>query len=576
MALEPINCTTKSREIEEVYSKVVRGNSDTTWLIIGPNANKEYGPEETGNDFSEFLHSFDDSKVQFGLARVSPPGSDVEKIILIGWCPDSAPMKTRASFAANFGTVANKVLKGYHVQVTARDEDDLNENEILMKVSNAAGARYSIQSTGISTSKPRTLPKKTQSPPPPQAASSIPATKKFESTSLPNRNNNNNNNSNNNNSNNDDDWGEPEVKERDFDKTPLKPSESAYKPIGKVDLQKVIAEENAKEDPRLVNSTPSSNKINPSDEINNLKQQSKSQRDQEMNAYLGTKPPLSTDNYKTDNDKVIKGFTNEKSPAQLWAEKKAANNKDSGITDESLSSPRNTTSYNVNANDNEEAEEPAVNDLKSKFEKLSASNDEPQVISPKPFSKQPAPIDEFSSNKNTKQFGTPLPGMQDNNDFKKSSKNDDEWDDREEEAPAPGLSSRSRPEEEDAPAPGLPSRSRPEEEDAPAPGLPSRSRPEEEDAPSLPNRGNTEQQESEPVPSLPSRENATEEPSKPAGGATAIAQYDYEAAEDNELTFNENDKIINIEFVDDDWWLGELESSGEKGLFPSNYVELEN
>ena len=71
---------------------------------------------------------------------MSPPGSDVEKIIIIGWCPDSAPLKTRASFAANFAAVANNLFKGYHVQVTARDEDDLDENELLMKISNAAGA----------------------------------------------------------------------------------------------------------------------------------------------------------------------------------------------------------------------------------------------------------------------------------------------------------------------------------------------------------------------------------------------------------------------------------------------------
>nr|2K3B_A Chain A, Actin-binding protein [unidentified] len=56
----------------------------------------------------------------------------------------------------------------------------------------------------------------------------------------------------------------------------------------------------------------------------------------------------------------------------------------------------------------------------------------------------------------------------------------------------------------------------------------------------------------------------------------ATAEYDYDAAEDNELTFVENDKIINIEFVDDDWWLGELEKDGSKGLFPSNYVSLGN
>nr|OQO00998.1 hypothetical protein B0A51_18311 [Rachicladosporium sp. CCFEE 5018] len=56
-------------------------------------------------------------------------------------------------------------------------------------------------------------------------------------------------------------------------------------------------------------------------------------------------------------------------------------------------------------------------------------------------------------------------------------------------------------------------------------------------------------------------------------GKEAIAQYDYEKAEDNELELHDGERITNIEMVDEDWWMGENER-GEKGLFPSNYVEL--
>ncbi|KAL2819889.1 hypothetical protein BDW59DRAFT_164921 [Aspergillus cavernicola] len=55
---------------------------------------------------------------------------------------------------------------------------------------------------------------------------------------------------------------------------------------------------------------------------------------------------------------------------------------------------------------------------------------------------------------------------------------------------------------------------------------------------------------------------------------TAKALYDYEAAEDNELSFPEDAKITNIEFPDDDWWLGEYR--GKTGLFPANYVQLDD
>jgi hypothetical protein len=76
--------------------------------------------------------------------------------------------------------------------------------------------------------------------------------------------------------------------------------------------------------------------------------------------------------------------------------------------------------------------------------------------------------------------------------------------------------------------------------------------------------------EPEPV-AAPVQEAAT-----PNGGShepTATALYDYEAAEDNELSFPEGAKILNVEFPDDDWWLGEYR--GARGLFPANYVELD-
>jgi hypothetical protein len=57
------------------------------------------------------------------------------------------------------------------------------------------------------------------------------------------------------------------------------------------------------------------------------------------------------------------------------------------------------------------------------------------------------------------------------------------------------------------------------------------------------------------------------------GGKRAVAQYDYEKAEDNELELTEGETVTNIDMVDDDWWMG-TNSKGESGLFPSNYVEL--
>ena len=103
---------------------------------------------------------------------------------------------------------------------------------------------------------------------------------------------------------------------------------------------------------------------------------------------------------------------------------------------------------------------------------------------------------------------------------------------------------------------------------------------EEDEAPPMPIRSMAKaapaEEELEEEPAItdddPAR-GAAQASAGAGGGKRAIAQYDYEKAEPNELELREGEEILNIDMVDDDWWMGE-NSQGESGLFPSNYVEL--
>jgi len=64
-----------------------------------------------------------------------------------------------------------------------------------------------------------------------------------------------------------------------------------------------------------------------------------------------------------------------------------------------------------------------------------------------------------------------------------------------------------------------------------------------------------------------------EQASRGGGGITAIALYDYQAQADDEISFDPNDIISNIEMVDNDWWAGVLR--GVRGMFPANFVQLQ-
>uniref|UniRef100_A0A8D9DS04 Drebrin-like protein n=1 Tax=Cacopsylla melanoneura TaxID=428564 RepID=A0A8D9DS04_9HEMI len=66
-------------------------------------------------------------------------------------------------------------------------------------------------------------------------------------------------------------------------------------------------------------------------------------------------------------------------------------------------------------------------------------------------------------------------------------------------------------------------------------------------------------------------ENGVEEIEGP--GQQAQALYDYQAADETEISFEPGDIITHIDQIDAGWWQG-LSPDGTYGLFPANYVQL--
>lgn len=52
-----------------------------------------------------------------------------------------------------------------------------------------------------------------------------------------------------------------------------------------------------------------------------------------------------------------------------------------------------------------------------------------------------------------------------------------------------------------------------------------------------------------------------------------VAIYDYTAADDDEVSFQEGDFVSNAEIIDEGWMNGTIERTGMTGMLPSNYVE---
>ncbi|KAI5965754.1 ABP1 [Candida pseudojiufengensis] len=597
--MEKIDTSTNSKRIQEPYNKVVRGDPSISYVVYSVDKNATLDVSETGDGpLEEFVEQFTDGQVQFGLARVTVPGSDVFKNLLLGWCPDNAPAKLRLSFANNFAEVS-KIFSGYHIQITARDQDDLDVDEFLSRVAAAAGARYSTtpgSSSKKSTPTPSVSKTTVSKPITPKPASStskpsfIPKSTGFGKSEKPK-------------SSNDDGWGDAQdVEERDFDEKPLENVPSTYKPT------KVNINDLRKQKSDTISSTPKSKTTETKkSEENDDKPKPLSER---LKAYdhnddgrltslpkpkighsvadkykanasssgstpsFGAKPSFGSNNNTNKADKVSGGLSrdfgaeNGKTPAQIWAEKRG---KYKTVTSDEDEKDDNKPSQNFQSH---------ASELANKFEKQANLNDDNQDEEEEEEEEEkPAPLPARNFPPPPKRQPIPEP-------------EEDEEDEEEDEKPAK-FSARNLP-------PPPPRQPEPEDEedeeeddDEKPARLPARNIPpptsfgedddeeedEEDEKPAtLPRRNLPPPPQAQAEPEEEPEEEQEEPESKPqtnSGSNTAIAEYDYEKDEDNEIGFEEGDLIVEIDFVDEDWWSGKHSKTGEIGLFPANYVTLQ-
>lgn len=59
-------------------------------------------------------------------------------------------------------------------------------------------------------------------------------------------------------------------------------------------------------------------------------------------------------------------------------------------------------------------------------------------------------------------------------------------------------------------------------------------------------------------------------------GRVYRAIYDYDAQDDDEVSFLDGDFIINVRNIDGGWMTGEVQRTGQVGMLPANYVQLVN
>ncbi|KAI5804946.1 hypothetical protein EDC01DRAFT_641447 [Geopyxis carbonaria] len=597
-------------------------------------------------ELEDLIEEFNDGKVQFAFVKVKDPNTSLAKFALICWCGEGVPERVKGYFTGHLNAVT-KVLHGYHVQVTARSESDLSPESIIQKVADASGSKYSSSSAPPPSTAPKPvvaakpafqptrvtggmLPVGSRAPykrdekvdkdgwgeDAPQVTRSqlekvAPAYKptKVDINAL---------------------RAQPTSTTSGFSR-PVNDDgqevvKGGYQPIGKIDiaaLRKGYKEErpdpvkgayqpvdlgSIKKQPPVrepeqqkpVPVAERTSAFNQSERLTSMPKPKVAKKFGPGAPSYGTKP-LTPGGFGLGSSPSVPsapqiGSINKtgitKSPAQIWAEKKARERGLSGASETSPPSisPAATGQHlspsitGVSAGSHSQQDDDAsssggVSALRNRFAGnapmgAAASPQRTGGFSPMNTGDRPPPVDTTS-----RPSGAAIGGV----------------------AAVGGLAAAGAVA---AAMPGLPSRpSEPEEEEEdvtpagipPPPAQPRSPTPPTPEIPGSPIRIAMPVARSDPVPEIekfeepevslpteslqrvvPQEDDLHDE--KPvtgaaSSGARATVLYDYEATEENEIDLQEGSVVTGIDMVDDDWWMG-VNSAGQTGLFPSNYVEL--
>ncbi|KAJ9055263.1 actin binding protein [Entomophthora muscae] len=139
-----LNLSTHSAELKAAYKEVIDKTCSTNWILLsytkGSNELKVAGKGDGG--LEELSEEFEDDKVLFALAQVTDPNSQLPKLVFISWCGEGAPVQRKGLLPSHLGHV-QKFFDGYHVQINARDAEDVTPEQIMKKVDEGSGAKYS-------------------------------------------------------------------------------------------------------------------------------------------------------------------------------------------------------------------------------------------------------------------------------------------------------------------------------------------------------------------------------------------------------------------------------------------------
>ncbi|XP_067401910.1 drebrin-like protein isoform X4 [Emydura macquarii macquarii] len=140
-----LNLSRNGPALQEAYGRVVAAGSPTDWALFTYEGNSnDLRVAGTGDGgLEEMVEELNSGKVMYAFCRVKDPNSGLPKYVLINWTGEGVNDVRKGACANHVSTVAN-FLKGAHVTINARAEEDVEPDSIMDKVAKASGANYNF------------------------------------------------------------------------------------------------------------------------------------------------------------------------------------------------------------------------------------------------------------------------------------------------------------------------------------------------------------------------------------------------------------------------------------------------
>nr|XP_033804968.1 drebrin-like protein isoform X2 [Geotrypetes seraphini] len=140
-----VNLSKNGAALQTAYKDVVDERSTTNWVLFTYEGNSNdirlAGTGDCG--LEELVDELNSGKVMYAFCRVKDPNSGLPKYVLINWTGEGVKDARKGVCANHVSTIAN-FLKGAHVTVNARAEEDVEPEAIMEKVAKASGANYNF------------------------------------------------------------------------------------------------------------------------------------------------------------------------------------------------------------------------------------------------------------------------------------------------------------------------------------------------------------------------------------------------------------------------------------------------